>query len=136
VAALEGNVRLAGAAITELDDVLVADHVLRTRQLHDQHLVECRDRQEVERVEALHRRELCCPDTAIDQTALALDQLQLGESQQIAGMVDAFSRTFASDLLVLGQERRQLQRLQMMREQNLWLVSGLGHAAAPSSRAA
>ena len=78
-----------------------------------------RERREVEAVEALHGRELGRLDAALDHAPLALDQLQLGQPQQVAGMVDAFGGALAGDLVVLAQERRQLQRLEVMGEQNL-----------------
>ena len=46
-------------------------------------------------------------------------------------MVLPFGGALAGELLVFPQEGGQLQRLQMIREQDL---RGLGHAASPDSR--
>jgi hypothetical protein len=51
-------------------------------------------------------------------------------------MIDAISGTLTRDLLVLGEERRQLENLQVMFQQDLWLVGGLAHAEVPSISAA
>jgi hypothetical protein len=74
------------------------------------------------------------PDTATCEELRAL-QLHLTETgvqpHQVTRMIDAFSRTQPGDLVVLPQERRQLQRLQMIGEQDLRCV---GHTAAPGNR--
>jgi hypothetical protein len=46
-------------------------------------------------------------------------------------MIDAFSRTQAGDLVLFTQECRQLERLEMVGEENLRCV---GHAAAPDNK--
>ena len=63
--------------------------------------------------------------------ALAVDQLELGKTQKIANVVDAFRGTLPGDLVVLPQERRQLQPLEVVDEQHLPCV---GHAPSPDSR--
>ena len=74
---------------------------------------------EVERVEALHRREPCCPDAPLDRAPFAVDQLELDQPQQVAGMVGAVTRALAGHLVILAQHRRQLQLLEVMGEQHL-----------------
>ena len=59
---------------------------------------------EVEAVEALHGRELGRFDAALDHAALAIDQLQLGEPQQITRIVDAFGGALARHLVILAQD--------------------------------
>ena len=86
---------------------------------------------EVEAVEALHGREPGLLDAALDHAPLALDQLQLGQAQQEAGMVDALGGALPGELVVLAQEGRQLERLEVMGEQKLGRVA---HDAAPASR--
>ncbi len=88
-----------------------------------------RQRREVEAVEALHGRELGGLDAALDHAPLALDHLQLGQPQQVARIVDAFGGALAGDLVVLAQEGRQLQRLEVVGQQDLRRV---GHDAAPA----
>jgi len=67
----EGDVRLAGPAVSGCDDVLLAVDVFAASQLLDEHLVERGDGGEVEGVEALHGREPRRPDAPFDGLALA-----------------------------------------------------------------
>src|SRR4051794_37103494 len=106
---------LARAAVAERDDVLPALDVLAPRQLEDQGLVERGNGREVEAVEALDRGEMRLADPALHHRLLALDQLQLGQAQQIAQMVRPFGRAWPGRFLMLAQEGRQLQRLEVMR---------------------
>ena len=107
----EGHVGLAGAAVVDGDDVLPPVHVLAARQLHDQVLVHGRHGQEVEGVEALDGGEAGSPDPAIHHAMVAVYQLELSQSQQVAGMVDVLCGTQRGHLAVLPQEARQLQLL-------------------------
>ena len=80
------------------------------------------------------------PDAPFDRAALAINEFELDQAQQIAGMIDAITRAFAGHLVVLPQHRRQLQLLEMMRQQNLGRAAGrarrhrvagvAGHAAS------
>jgi hypothetical protein len=121
---------LAGAAVAESDHVLPPLDVLAARQLQHQQLVQRRDRDEVEAVQALHGREAGLADAPLHRASLALEQLQLGQAQEIAGVVDTLGGALPSLLVVLAQEGGQLQRLEMMREQNL---RHRAHEAAPPS---
>ena len=56
----------------------------------------------------------------------------LGQPQQITRMVDALGGALAGHLVVLAQERRQLQRLQVMGQQDL---RGVAHAAISAQQA-
>ena len=127
----EGDVGLAGAAVAERDEVLAALDVLAAGQLQDQRLVERGDDLEVEAIEALDHGEARRLDAPLDHAALAVDQLELGKTQKIANVVDAFRGTLPGDLVVLPQERRQLQPLEVVDEQHLPCV---GHAPSPDSR--
>ena len=69
-----------------------------------------------------------CLDPPLDYPALSVNHLHLGQPHQVTRMVDPFSGTLAGDLVVLTQERRQLQCLQVVAEQNLRCV---GHAVTP-----
>src|SRR4051794_23562444 len=119
----ERHMGLAGAAVAERDHVLPLADVVAARQVEDQHLVQRRDGQEVEAIEALHRREMRLTDPALHHPPLALDQLQLGQTQEIAEMIGAFRRALPRQLVVLAQEGRQLERLEVMGEQYLWRVA-------------
>ena len=108
------------------------DDVLRAGQLQHQGLVERGDGGELEAVEALDRREPGLLDPALDGPAFPFDHLQLGQTQQVAGMIDPFGGALAGQLVVLAQEGRQPERLQVMGEQNLRLIA---HDAAPAQQA-
>ena len=90
-----------------------------------------RDRLEVEAVEAFDRREPRRLDPALDHPSLAVDELQLDQAGEKADVVEAFGRALAGQLLVFPQEGRQLQRLEVMGEQDL---GGVRHAAFPDTR--
>ena len=123
--------RLAGAAVADRDDVVPAGHILRAGHLQDEHLVERRNGGEVEAVQALHGREPSFLDPTLHHAPFAVDQFQFGQAQQKADMIEAFDGALPSELVVLAQERRQLERLQVMSEQKLGRI---GHDAAPVSR--
>src|ERR1700730_454692 len=94
-------------------------------------LVVRRDRREVETVEAFHRREPRLLDAALDHPPLPLDQFELGQTQQITRMIDALDSALLGELVVFAQERRQLERLEVMGEQKLGRVA---HDGAPARR--
>ena len=94
-------------------------------------LFERGDRFEVKAVQALDGRELRLPDSPLDHAALAVDQFQLGQAEQVAHVVGALAGTLASQLVVLPEEGRQLEGLQVMGQQHLRRVA---HGAAPPSR--
>src|SRR3954465_9088246 len=80
----QSNMGLPGAAVAEHDDVVAGNNKLAARQLQYQRLVEGGHRGEVEGVQALHRREAGLADAPLDQAALAIDQLQFGQAQQVS----------------------------------------------------
>ena len=128
----ERDVGLAGAAVADRDDVLAARDVLRAGQLQHQRLVERRQMPAKSKLSRLFTAgNLRLLDPPLDHPPLPLDQLQLGQPQQVAGMVDALGGALPGELVVLAQEGRQLQRLQVMGEQNLRRV---GHDAAPGQQ--
>jgi hypothetical protein len=95
---------------------------------------------------ALHRREPGRADPPFHRAAFAVDQLELNEPQQVAGMVDAITGTFTRHFLIFAQHRWQLQLLEVMREQDLWrarhradrhrVIRRPAHAASPGTSAA
>ena len=127
----ESNMGLACAAGAEGDDVLAALDPFAARQLEHLHLVQAGDRLEVEAVEAFDRREPRGLDPALDHPPLAVDQLQLHQPGEKADVVEPLGGALAGELLVFPQERRQLQRLEVMGEQDLGSVR---HAASPETR--
>ena len=121
---------LAGAAVAESDHVLPSLDVLAARQLQHQQLVQRRDRGEVEAVQALYGREAGLADAPLHRAPLALEQLQLGKTQEVAGVVDTLGGALPCLLVVLAQKGGQLQGLEVMREQNL---RHRAHEVAPPS---
>ena len=69
----QGDVGLAGAAVADGDDVLSALDVFTPGQLHDQWLVQRRDGQEVEGVQALGGGEARRADAALHHAPKTLD---------------------------------------------------------------
>src|SRR5947208_8723360 len=127
----ETDVRLASTAVAHRDDVLPAGHILRAGELQNEGLVERGNGGEVETVQALHGREPRLPDPALHHAPVAVDQLQFGQAQQKADVIEALGGALPSELVVFAQERRQLERLQVMSEQQLGRI---GHDAAPVSK--
>src|SRR3954468_14111424 len=78
---------------------------------------------EVEAIEAFHRREPSLLDAALDHPSFTLDQFEFGQPQQITRVVHPFSSALLGDLVVFTQERRQPERFQVMREQDLGRVA-------------
>ena len=122
---------LAGTAVADRDHVVAASDVLAASELQDQCLIERRDRREVETVQALHCREPCFLDAALDHPPFPVDQLELGQAQQITRVVDALSGALLGELVVFAQEGWQLERLEVMGEQKLGRVA---HGEAPVRR--
>src|SRR6476660_1601892 len=85
----ETDVRLAGAAVADRDDVLPAGHILRAGELQNEGLVERRNGSEVEAVQALHGREPRLLDPTLDHAPFAVDQLQFGQAQPNVDMIEA-----------------------------------------------
>src|ERR1700691_5439811 len=127
----EANVGLASAGVADRDDVLPAGHILRAGELQHEGLVERRNGGEVEAVQALYGRELRLFDPTLHHAPFTVDQLEFGQAQQKADMIKALGGTLPSELVVLAQKRRQLERLQVMSKQKLGRI---GHDAAPVSR--
>mgnify|MGYP002386131676 FL=1 len=136
----ESDMGFARATVAQRDDVLPAQDVAAARQLQHEHLVQARDRREVEGVEALYRREPRRPDPPLDHAPFPVNQFEFDQPQQVAGMIDAVAGAFPRDLVIFAQDRRQLQLLEMMSQQNLrgrrhrtgrHCLLHAGHAAAP-----
>ena len=63
----------------------------RARQLQHQRLVQRGDGEEVEAVQALDYREPGLPDAPLGGAAVAVEQFQFGESQQVSAESRVFS---------------------------------------------
>ena len=81
---------------------------------------------------AVKSKKASLADAPLDHPPLAIQQLELGQPQQVGDVVDTLRGALPSELVVLAQEGRQLQRLEVMREQELGRAA---HAAAPPSSA-
>src|SRR5215207_6771063 len=110
---------LARPAVAQRNHILPPRDIAAARQLQNQQLVQGRDRGKVKAVKALHTREARLTNAPLNQPPLAVQQLKFAQAKQIAGVVDPLSRTLPSQLVVLAQEGGQLQRLEMMRQENL-----------------
>ena len=131
---------LAGSGVAQQQHVLAAQQELRACQFQHHGLVQRRDGEEVEAVEALDHWELRLPDAALGGAAVAVQQLQFCHAQQVAWIVDVLDGTLPRHPVVLAQEGGQAQRLQMMFEQELRGLCGsrgccLAHADTPPSSA-
>jgi len=126
----ECDVRLTSTAVAKCNHIFMALDVLAADKFLDQGLVEGRDRGEVEGVEALDRWELGRPDPPLNGPAFTIYQFQLCKPQEEAGMVDP-SCALSSNPVVLPQEGRQLEHLEVVLEQHLW---GVAHILAPVIR--
>jgi hypothetical protein len=128
-----GDVGFAGAAVAERYDVLPRHDAFAAGQFEDQWLVQRRDGGDVEGLPAFDGGEPCGTDPSFHHAALAVDQFEFRQTQQVARMVEPLLSSLTRNLLVLAQEGRQLQLLQLVREPRLRRAVGLGedlrHAA-------
>ncbi len=140
----QGDVRFAGAAVAQQQDVLATDEELASRQFQYQGLVQRRDGEEVEAVHGLDDRELRLPDAPFGGAALAVQQLQFGDAEQVVLIVNLLDRTLPCHLVILAQDGWQPQFLKVMLQQKLRRVSrvndsvgcrdfGTAHAHASTS---
>ena len=108
--------RLARAAVADRDHVLAAGQYSERASSRTRVLL-AKESRRIEAVEALDRWEPRFLDPTLHHASLSIDQLQFGEAQQKADMVEILGGALPSKLLILAQERRQLERLQVMSEQ-------------------
>ena len=127
----EGDVGLTGAAVAHGDDVFTALDVFAAGQLHHQGLVHRGYGQEVEGVQAFDRWEAGGADPALHHPLVAVDELQLGQPEQVLGMVYALGGALGRHLGVFSQKAGQLELLQVVFQQQCRPVA---HAALLDSR--
>jgi hypothetical protein len=70
-------------------------------------------------------------DAPLDHPPFPVDEFQFDQMAQELNVVLALGRALPGELVVFPQEGRQLQRLQVMRQQDLWRI---GHAAVVSRK--
>jgi len=126
-------VRLARAAWAKGNDVLAPLDPFAAGQFQHLHLVELRDGAEVEAVEAFDRGEFGGLDAALDHPPLPVDQLQFNKPGEVSDMIHAFGRTLPGQLLMFPQERGQLQRLEVMGEQDFRTIAHAASSASPDN---
>ena len=100
--------RLAGAGVAERNDVLAPQNIFAACEFEHEHLVQAWDDREVERVEALGRREPGLADPPFDNPPLSVDEFQFNKPQKITGVINPITGTLTRHLVVLAQHRRQL----------------------------
>ena len=128
----EGCMGLASAARAEGDDVLAALDPFAAGQFEHLHLVQARDRLEVDAVEAFDGWELGRLDPPLDHPPLATGEFQLDQPGEKAGVIEPVGGALTGELLVFPQEGRQLQRLEVVvGEQDL---GRFRNAASPETR--
>ena len=134
----EGDVGLAGPTGPEgvmsktclrHDDVPAPGDPFAAGEFQHLHLVQLGDRLEVEAFEC---RELRGLDAPLDHPPLTIDQFQLDQAGEELDMIQPLGGALACLFLIFPQEGGQLQRLEVMGEQDL---RGLGHSAASDIRA-
>jgi len=112
-----GQVRLAGAGIANQQDIFLLRDVFTAQQLPDQWLVDRGLRPEVKTVDGLEDRELGLLDPALGGPPLPINQLPFRQPQQVLGIVAPFLGAHRRHAGVVAQQGRQLQRLEMMFQQ-------------------
>ena len=117
---------LAGAAVAHGDDVLPALDVFTAGQFHHQDLVHRGDGQEVEGVQALKGRETGRPDPPFHHALVAVDEFQLGQPEQVFGVVHIFGGTLGGQLTVFPEKAGQPELLQVVLQEQSGLAA---HAA-------
>ena len=103
----QGDVGLAGAAVADGDDVFMMFDVFAPGELHDQRLVHRGDGGEVEGVQALGGGEARGADPTLHHALVAVGEFQLGEPEQVVGMIGAFGRALGGQFAVLPEEGGQ-----------------------------
>ena len=100
----KGHVGLAGAAVADGDHVFTALDVFTPGQFHHQGLVHRWDGREVEGVQAFDGRESGGADPPLHHALVAVDEFQLGEAQQVLGMVHTLGGALGCHLTVLHEK--------------------------------
>ena len=109
---------LAGAAVTDGDDVLTVLYVFATGQLnHRRALFTDGYGREVEGVQAFHRGEAGGPDPTLHHWLVPVDELKLSQPEQVLGMIHTLGGAPRGHLPVFPEEAGQLEFLQVMFQQ-------------------
>ena len=101
-----------------------SDHVLATLdpfapgEIEDLGFVHRRDGLELEAVEALDGGELHRLDAPLHEAPFTVDELELDQAREELDVVQALVRRQARHLLVLAKERRELEGLEPVLEQD------------------
>src|SRR5260370_39621936 len=118
----QGDVRLPRATVAQQQDVLAAGEELASCEFQYSGSVQRRDGQEVEAVYGLDDWELRLADAAFRGAALAVQQLEFGDAQQVVLVVPLLDGALSRYLVILAQDGGQPQFVQMMFDQQLQRV--------------
>src|SRR5262245_30087307 len=108
---------------------------LAPHQLGDQHLVQGRLGGEVEVLQRLQRREPRRLQPPLGRPLLPVQELQFGQLEKEAEVIDVVRGAPLGHLLALGQYRRRTQRLQVVLQEDRAGGLGLLHDTPPARRA-
>src|SRR5271166_5231144 len=113
--------RLARPTVTQQQHVLAPNQELAACQLQDQRLVDCRDSEKLEGVQALDHGKTCLLNAAFGGPPFAVQQLLFRQTQQVARIINPLGGALPRHFVVLAQKGRQPQLLQVMFQQYLWV---------------
>jgi hypothetical protein len=82
--------------VSEGDDVVASDDIFAAREFENEWFVERGNSGEIERVETLHREKAGSADAALDHAPFAIDEFELGETQEESDMIETFARGLAA----------------------------------------
>src|SRR5450755_623199 len=116
--------RFPGTTVAQQQHVLALQQELAACQLQNQRLVDCRDSEKLEGVQALDHRKTCLLNAAFGGPPFAVQQLLFRQTQQVARIVELLGGALPCHPVVLAEESRQPQLLQVMFQQYLRRVGG------------
>src|ERR1039457_773126 len=126
--------RFPGSTVAQQQHVLTLQQELAACQLQNQRLIDRRDSEKLESVQALDHRKTCLMNAAFGGPPFAVQQLLFRQTQQVARIIDPLGSALPRHFVVLAQKGRQPQLLQVMFQQYLWRVGG-GRVSITAHRA-
>ena len=125
------QVRLACARVADDQDVFPPGKILPARQFAHRGFVDGGLGGEVKAVECLEDRKLRVAQPAVGGSLLSIHEFALGQLEQEVVVAGTLLGAEARHGLVFAQDRRQLERLEVVLEQHGCFV--LAHRAPPSN---
>ena len=108
VAQGRGQMRFACARVADQEDVLLFLNVFPAQQLAHEHFVDGGLGMEVEGVDGFQHREGRLLEAPFGGAALPVNQLPLGQPQEVGGIISAFLAADGSDAGIVALKGRQL----------------------------